>query len=132
VIAIRRCLVFLGSDDLDTILTHQTTYTPVPDIQPQLLQLFGHTGAAIALQTKTVLLTDMDQKYHIIPLALAHGTYPPSPEPARCDLHNATEKLYGPNFFPGIDESKPHPLPGSACLHAREGVLACKEDGGLF
>jgi len=69
VIAIRRCFVSLGSDDLDTILTHQTSYTPVPNIQPRLLQLFGHTGAAIALQAKAVLLTDMGQKYHIITLA---------------------------------------------------------------
>jgi hypothetical protein len=79
-----------------------------------------------------MLFADMGQEHHIITLALAHRTYPPRTKPARCDPHNATEKLDRPNFFPGFDESKPHPLPGSACLHAREGVLACKEDGGLL
>ena len=34
VVAVRRSLVFLGSDGLDAILTHQATHPPVPDVQP--------------------------------------------------------------------------------------------------
>jgi hypothetical protein len=49
VVAVSRGLVFLGSDGLDVVLTHQTTYASVPDLQSQLLQFFGHTRAAIAL-----------------------------------------------------------------------------------
>ena len=33
VVAVRRGLVFLSPDDLDTVLTHQTTHPPVPDVQ---------------------------------------------------------------------------------------------------
>ena len=69
VIAVCRRLILLGSDNLDTILTHQTAHAPVPNPQPQFLQLLGHPWSPIALQAKTVLLTDMGQKYHIIPLA---------------------------------------------------------------
>ncbi len=60
-------------------------------------------------------------------LPLAQGANPPRPKPTGRDLHNAAQKLDGPDFFPGIDERKSHPLPGSRCLHRREGVLACKE-----
>ena len=53
-----------------------------------------------------------------------------NPDPvgwARCNPHNLAEKFNWPFFFPGVNEGEPHPLPSSACLHAREGVLACKE-----
>jgi hypothetical protein len=96
----------------------ETTYAAVPDVQSQLLQLFGHARSTIALQAQAVLFTDMGQDHHIIVLTLAHRTPPPRTQPARCDLHNTAEKFYRPFFFPGFDERKPHPLPGSACLHA--------------
>ena len=57
-----------------------------------------------------MLFADMGQKYHIIPLALAHRTHPPSTEPTRCDLHDTAEKFQGPNFFSGVDEIKSHRL----------------------
>ena len=57
-----------------------------------------------------MLLTDVCQKHHIITLALAHRPLPPSAKPTRCDLHNSAEKLYRPNFFPGVDKGEPHRL----------------------
>jgi len=74
-----------------------------------------------------MLLTDVGENYHIISLPGAHWAYPPRTKPTRRDLHDTAEKFYGPSFFPGVDEGEPHPLPSSACLHAREGALACKE-----
>ena len=75
-------LVFLGPDDLDAVLAHQTAHTPVTDVQPQLLQLFGHPWPSIALQAEPMLLTDVGEKGHIITLSLAHWAHPPSTEPA--------------------------------------------------
>ena len=98
-------LVFLGPDDLDAVLAHQTAHTPVADVQPQFLQFFGHPWPPIALQAKPMLLTDVGEKYHIISLPLAHWAYPPRTKPTRCDLHDTAEKLYGPSFLPGVDES---------------------------
>jgi hypothetical protein len=57
-----------------------------------------------------MLLTDMGQKHHVVPLALAHWAVPPSTKPTRGDLHDTAEKLYGPSFLPGVDEGEPHRL----------------------
>jgi hypothetical protein len=43
-------------------------HTPVAYIQPQFLQLFSHPRAAVALQAKTMLFTNMGQYHHIITL----------------------------------------------------------------
>ena len=51
----------MGSDTADSILPHQTAHPAVPDTQAQLVQLFGHPGAAIAAQTGPVLIADMRQ-----------------------------------------------------------------------
>jgi|GEM_PF-2161982 len=74
-----------------------------------------------------MLFANMSEKDHIVSLPLAHWAASPRTKPTRCNLHDTAEKLDRPIFFPGINEGKPHPLPGSVCLHAREGALARKE-----
>ena len=49
VVAVCSGLVFMSSDGFDVVLAHQAAHAPVPDAQPQVLQLFGHARPAIAL-----------------------------------------------------------------------------------
>ena len=46
VIAIRRRFEFACSFNNDPVLAHQTPHTSMPDIDADLLQLFGHSRAA--------------------------------------------------------------------------------------
>ena len=48
VITVSCYLVFLGADDLDAVIAHQTTYAPVPNVHSQFLQLFSHAWPPIA------------------------------------------------------------------------------------
>ena len=57
-----------------------------------------------------MLLTDVGKYHHVVTLSLAHGPHPPSTKTPRGYLHDAAQKLHRPNFFPGVDESKPHRL----------------------
>ncbi len=54
-----------------------------------------------------MLFADMGQKYHIIPLALAHRTHPPSTEPTRCDLQR--------RLPPFLALPSPHAVGGLLC-----------------
>jgi hypothetical protein len=76
-IAVGRNLEFSGSDNLYVIVPHQAPHTPVAYTQPQFLQLFSHPRAVVALQAKTMLITNMGQYHHIITLTLTHWTNPP-------------------------------------------------------
>ena len=49
VIALRRSSIFLGPDDLNAVITHQTAHTPVPNLHSQLLQLFGYPWPSVTL-----------------------------------------------------------------------------------
>ena len=118
VVAVSRGFIFLCSDDLNVVLTHQTSDAPVPNLPSQR----SYAWPAIALQAQAVLLTDMGQKHHIIALSLAHWTYPPSTEPTRRDLPDTAEKFHGPNFFSGVDARKSSQLwPANKSL----GTLLC-------
>jgi hypothetical protein len=110
VIAVRGRFVFLGLDDLNAVFTHQTTYTPLPDVQSQFVQLFGHAWPAITLQVKAMLLSNIRQNYHIVALFLAHWANPPCKKATRGDTHNTAQKLNRPFFFPGVDKDEPHRL----------------------
>ena len=105
-VAVSRGFIFLCSDDLNVVLTHQTSDAPVPNLPSQR----SYAWPAIALQAQAVLLTDMGQKHHIIALSLAHWTYPPSTEPTRRDLPDTAKKFHGPNFFAAVNEGKPYRL----------------------
>ena len=46
----------------DVYITEKGSANPaVSNVQPQLLQFFGHSGAAVALQAQAMLLPDMGQ-----------------------------------------------------------------------
>ena len=122
VVAVSRGFILLCSDDLNVVLTHQTTDATVPNLPSRFLQLLSHAWPAIALQAQAVLLTDMGQQHHIIALSLAHWTYPPSTNPTRRDLPDTAEKFHGPDFFPGVDARKSNQLrPANKSL----GTLLC-------
>ena len=55
-IAVRSGLIFLGSDNLDAIITHQTAHASMPNAHSQFLQFFRHPwpspyGDVIAYRT---------------------------------------------------------------------------------
>jgi hypothetical protein len=123
-------LAFLGSEDLDAVLTHQTDYAPVADAQPQFLQVFSHPWASAALQAQAMLFADVGEKDPIISLPLAHWAYPPRTTPPRCELHDTAEKFDGPSVFPGVDVGEPSPLPGSALKCTRGGLWPANKPNG--
>lgn len=57
-----------------------------------------------------MLFADMGQYHDVIALLLAHWARPPRTKAARCDLHNAAQKLNWPFFFLGVDKGEPHRL----------------------
>ncbi len=59
VVAVGRYLVFLRSLNPYSIFPHQTPRPTVADVQAKLLQLFGHSGTAIAAQAEPGLLLDV-------------------------------------------------------------------------
>jgi len=90
VIAVRRDLVFMPlsgmlripcrskvSDDRYAVLAHQSADTTVADIQTKLLQLFGHSGATVTVQTQPVLFPDMGQQDQILALTSTRRARPP-------------------------------------------------------
>jgi len=72
----------MGSDNRYAILAHQSANPAMTNVQPQLLQFFGHSGAAVALQAQAVLLPDMGEQNQVSPLAAAGWVAPPGPIPA--------------------------------------------------
>jgi len=77
-----------GSYNLDPVLTHQPADPAVPDWQAQISQLLRHTRAPITLQAEPMLLTNMGQKHHVVPLGLADRSCSPSTEATRGDLQD--------------------------------------------
>jgi hypothetical protein len=65
---------FACSFNDDPVLAHQSSNTPVPYVDANLLQLFGHPGTAIAAQAQPRLLLDMGQNHHVQVLPAAGRT----------------------------------------------------------
>ena len=78
--------LFAGSDNANTVVTHQTAHTAMPNHRANLFQLLSHSWAAIAAQTQMMLFADMGQQHHVVTMALTDWTVTPSPEATRCDL----------------------------------------------
>nr|WP_240611061.1 hypothetical protein [Oceaniglobus ichthyenteri] len=115
-------LVFLGLDNLDAILSHQSAHVPLPNLIPQFLQFFGHARLTIALQAHAALCADIRQDHHITAVPAAHWAVSPPAKSSQCDLRDAAEKLHRPNFFSSIGKSKAHRLwPAEKLL----GTLLC-------
>ena len=123
VIAIRRDFVVSSSDNLDPVLTPQPSNSTLANSQSLFLQIFGHAGSStlieckhstavqcIALQAEPVLLSDMGQKHHIVPLGLAGRSCSPSTKATRGNMQCMAQKLYGPSLLPGVDKGKPRAL----------------------
>ncbi len=79
----------MGSDNANRVLPHQAPHPAVPNAQAQLVQLFCHSGAAIAALAQSVLLADMRQKHHVAPLPMGCGAVFPSTKATICDPHHA-------------------------------------------
>ena len=107
-IAIRRRLVFAGPDNLDRVLVHQAAGAPVPHSQPQLLQLFGHPGAAIASQTGAVLVFDMRQQNHVSVKAAGRRPAPPRTKASIRDSQQPSQMHAWQQAAISVNESEPH------------------------
>ena len=64
-------LEFACSFNDDPVLAHQPTNPPMPHIDADLLQFFGHPGAAITAQAQARLFLDMAQNHHVCVLPAA-------------------------------------------------------------
>ena len=67
--------------------------TPVPHIDTDFLQFFGHPGAAIAAQAQARLFFDVGQNDHVCVLPAAGRTAAKGPQFARADVHHLTQPL---------------------------------------
>ena len=94
-IAVGRHLVFAGSDNGYAVLAHQSAHASVPNIQADLLQLFGHPWPAVAAQAETGLFFDMCQCDQVRPLSAAGGTAAEGAQPARADTDNLAQAIGG-------------------------------------
>ena len=74
----------------DPVLAHQATHPAVPHIDANFLQLFGHSGPAVAAQAQTRLFLDVGQDDHISTLPAAGRTAAERPQSARADVHDLT------------------------------------------
>ena len=107
-VAIRRRLEFACSFNDDPVFAHQPPDTPVPHIDADFLQFFGHPRAAIAAQAQTRLLLDVGQNDHIQALPAAGRAAAYGPQAARADVHHLTQPIRWerPNVF--FDEPEPY------------------------
>jgi hypothetical protein len=107
-VAVSRCLEFMGSDHANCVLPHQTAYPAVPDAQAQLVQLFRHSGAAIAALACSVLIADMRQKHHIASLPMGYRAVLPGPKATVRDPHHAAGMRPGKRPPIVVKESELH------------------------
>lgn len=70
------------------VLSHQPTNAAVANVQPELLQFFGHSWTAAAAQAETGLFLDMSQPDHVGPLSMAGRTATISPQASFADIQN--------------------------------------------
>ena len=107
-VAVGGCLEFTCSFNDDPVLAHQPPDTPMTDIDPNLLQLFGHSWPAIAAKTQARLFLDMGQNDHVCVLPAAGRAAAKGPQTARADVHELAQPLCWerPNVF--FDKPKPH------------------------
>ena len=71
------------------VFLSNAAYPAMSYTQAQLLQLFRHSGAAIAALAQSVLIADMCQKHHIAPLPMGYRAVFPSPKTTISDPHHA-------------------------------------------
>jgi hypothetical protein len=93
---------------LDRVLAHQAADTPMPHSQPQLLQLFGHPGAAIAAQAGTALVFDMRKQDPVRTLATGRRPAPPSTKTLIRDSQQPTQMHSGQKTAVSVNEIEPH------------------------
>jgi hypothetical protein len=108
VVAVRRRLEFACSFNDDPVLAHQPPDTPVPHIDTDFLQFFGHPGAAIAAQAQARLFFDVGQNDHVCVLPAAGRTAAKGPQSARADVHHLTQPLGWKAAAMFLDEPEPH------------------------
>ena len=110
VIAVRGDLVFAGSDNGDSVLTHQPANTAVADIKAQLLQFLRHSWPPIAAQGQAVLFSDVRQQNHILTLAPADRARPESAKTTCADIHDPAQSLRWHRAAIFFNEPEPHGL----------------------
>jgi len=89
VIAVRRRFELACPFNDNPVLSHQPPNTPVPHINPDFLQFFGHARAAIAAQAQARLLLDVGQNHHVRALPAAGGAAAIGPQATWTDIHHA-------------------------------------------
>ena len=88
VIAVGGRFEFPRSFNDNPVLAHQSSDTPVPHVNANLLEFFSHPGAAIAAQAQARLLLDMGQNHHVHVLPAAGRAAAKGTQPAGADIHH--------------------------------------------
>ena len=110
VIAVGRGFELLVPLHRNAVLSHQTTNAAMSDIKAKFLQLFGHTGPAVAAQRQAELFTDMSQQDHVGALPPTGGTEALGAVSSRADVHNLAQAVYRDDASVFFDEGKSHLL----------------------
>jgi hypothetical protein len=131
VIAVSGRFEFPRSFNDDPVLAHQSPDTPVPHVDTNLLQLFGHPGPSVAAQAQARLLLDMRQNDHVHVLPTAGGAAAGRPQATWTDIHNPAQAVDGesPTLF--FDEPEPHGVGHSLGPLAFMPSMAREELGGF-
>lgn len=95
VVTVGGSLELPATDDLDTVLAHQTAHPALADTDAQLVQLLGHPWPAIAAQAQPVLIADMGEEHPVTPLAMRRGPVLPGMKPTLRNAHQAAQMAAG-------------------------------------
>ena len=105
---------------------------PVPNIDPNFLQFFGHSWAAIAAQAQTRLFLDVGQNNHVRALPAAGGAAAEGPQATRADIHHPAQAFDRERRTVFFDKPKPHGVGHSLGPMAFMPSITRKELGGFF
>lgn len=107
-VAVRRRFEFPRPFNDNSVLTHQPPDTPVPDIDANLLEFFGHPGPAMAAKAQPRLLLDVRQNDHVHVLPAAGRAAAKGSQPTRADIHHLAQPVDRESSTLFFDEPEPH------------------------
>ena len=91
-----------------TVFPTNAPDTPMPHIDTDFLQFFGHPRAAIAAKAQPRLFLDMRQNDHIRALSATGRAAAYGPQSARADVHHLTQPLGWERPITFFDKPEPH------------------------
>ena len=110
VAAVRGRLELLVSFYRNSVQSHQSANATMPDIKPQLLQLFDHAGPAVAALRQAELFANVGEQHHVGALPPTGKAGPPGAVASWADVHNFVQAVHRDDVAVFFNESKSHLL----------------------